>query len=61
MLCKDRYEEYKDEYFDTIILKIRRGDIKCGRYAHLVKIDKKKEYNGKELFKNGRSDGNKSE
>ena len=50
MLCKDRYEEYKDEYFDTIILKIRRGDIKCGRYAHLVKIDKKKEYNGKELL-----------
>lgn len=61
MLCKERYEEYKDEYFDTIILKIRRGDIKCGRYSHLVKIDKNKEYKGKELFKNDRSKDNKDE
>ncbi len=53
MYCKERYEQFKDEYFDTIMLRIRRGDIKCGKYAHLVKIDKKKEYNGKELFTNG--------
>jgi len=51
MQCKDRLEEYKDEFFDTILLKIKRGDIKCGRYADLVKIDKNKKYDGKELFK----------
>ena len=54
MQCADRYMEYKDEYFDTILLKIRRGDIKCGKYSHLVKIDKNKSYDGKELFKNGK-------
>ena len=50
----DRYEEYKSDYFDTVLLKIKRGDIKCGRYAHLVKIDKNKKYDGKELFTNGK-------
>ena len=56
MQCKDRYEEYKDEYFDVVIMKIKRGDIKCGRYSHLVTIDKNKKYDGKELFKNGKDD-----
>lgn len=60
MRCVDRYQEYKDEYFDTILLKIKKGDIKCGKYSHLVKIDKDKDYSGKELFKNGKSD-NKEE
>lgn len=55
----ERYEKYKDESFDTIIMRVRKGEIKCGKYSHLVKIDKNKEYNGKELFKNGKdnSDG----
>ncbi len=53
MICADRYNEYKEEYFDTIILKIKRGDIKCGRYANRVKINKDKMYNGKELFADG--------
>lgn len=55
MNVAERYEKYKDSSFDTIMMKIRKGEIKCGRYAHLVKIDKKKEYNGKELFKNGKA------
>lgn len=56
MKCIDRYEEYKDDNFDTIILKIKNGSIKSGRYAGLVKI--KKDYKfGKEIFK----DGSKSE
>lgn len=56
MQCTERFMEYKDEYFDTILLKIRKGDIKCGRYSHLVKVDKNKDYTGKELFKDGKSD-----
>lgn len=56
MKCISRLEEYKDEDFDAIILKIKKGDIKCGKYAHLVKIDKTKKYgNRKELFRNGNS------
>lgn len=53
MQCKNRYQEYKDEYLDTILLKIKRGDIKCGRYSHLVKI-KNEKFKGKELFKDER-------
>lgn len=53
MLSTERYEKYKDDYdFDRVFLLIKRGDIKCGRYAHRIKI--KKDYKpGKELFVNG--------
>lgn len=54
MKAIERYEKYKDEDFDAIILKIRNGTIKCGRYAHLVKVDKNLDnMDRKELF-NGR-------
>lgn len=59
MQCIDRYEKYNDENFDTIILKIKNGTIKCGKYANMVKIDKNKTLKGKEFF-NGRN-GDKSE
>lgn len=50
-----RYEKYKDDDFDTIIMKINSGTIKCGRYSHLVKVDKKP-LKGKEFFKDGKSE-----
>ncbi|MCM1215410.1 MAG: hypothetical protein NC548_12930 [Lachnospiraceae bacterium] len=50
----ERYEKYKDEDFDKIIVLIKRGTIKCGRYAHLVKIDDGKVMKGKEFFKDGK-------
>lgn len=46
-----RYEKYKDDDFDAIIMKIKSGTIKCGRYSHLVKISKKP-LKGKEFFNN---------
>lgn len=52
----NRYNEFKEEDFDAIILKIRNGIIKCGRYSHLVKVDKNPKIEGKELFKNGSKD-----
>lgn len=55
MKCINRYEMYKDYDFDKIILSIKKGSIKCGRYSHLVKVDKNKIIKDKELFKN---DGN---
>lgn len=56
MRCIDRYEEYHSQGFDKIILDIRKGVIKAGRYAHMVKIDKKKIIKDKELFTNGREE-----
>lgn len=55
MNCKERLMKYRNESFDTIMLLIRNGTIKCGRYAHLVKIDKNKIIKGKELFGNADS------
>lgn len=53
MKCMDRYEKYKDEYLDVIIMGIKKGTIKSGKYAHLVKVDKHKIIKDKELFTNG--------
>lgn len=49
-----RYEEYRDEAFDRIIVLIKNGTIKCGKYAHLVKIDEDKIMKGKEFFNDGK-------
>lgn len=59
MKCIDRYEMYKDYDFDKIILAIKKGSIKCGRYSHLVKVDKNKIIKDKELFKNNGNDESK--
>lgn len=40
MQCIKRLKEYEQESIDVIILKIRNGTIKTGRYANLVKVDK---------------------
>ena len=56
MKCVDRYEKYLDEDLDVIILNIRKGNIKAGRYAHLVKVNKNKIIKDKELFKDGKND-----
>jgi hypothetical protein len=47
---KERYEEYKDDSFDTIIMKVKNGQIPAGRYSGLVKIKKDEKINEKELF-----------
>lgn len=54
MKCIDRLQEYGEMDLDQIILLIRNGTIKSGKYAHLVKIDKNKKMNGKELFADGK-------
>ena len=54
MQCIDRYEEYKDLDLDRILLAIRKGSIKAGRYSHLVKVNKNKIIKDKELFKDGK-------
>ena len=61
MLCDERYHEFKDDTLDTILLHIKKGSIKCGRYAHLVKIDKSEKMNGKEFFTNGGKEKGQSE
>lgn len=55
--CVERYHKYKDDDFDAIMLRIRNGSIKCGRYAHLVKVDKNANIDRKELFNGKHSKG----
>lgn len=54
MKCVSRYKKYANESFDVIMIKIRNGTIKCGKYAHLVKIKKDFKVNEKELFSDGK-------
>lgn len=39
-VSKERYEKWSKEDFDIIILKIKTGVIKAGRFSHLVKVKK---------------------
>ena len=49
-----RYKKYKSMEFDKILMLIKYDTIKCGRYAHHVKIDKKSiKIDRKELFGDG--------
>lgn len=43
MYALERYEEYKDTDLDIIVMKIKNGTIKCGKYSNLVKIKKLEE------------------
>jgi hypothetical protein len=45
----ERFEEYRDTELDVIILKIRNGTIKSGKYSHIIKIDKDPKVFKKEL------------
>lgn len=56
MQCVTRYDKNREEPFDSIILRIRNGSIKCGKYAHMVKIDENKVIKRKELFTDGKDD-----
>lgn len=48
----DRLQEYENVEFDKIILDIRNGKIKTGKYSKLVKVDKNYKLKGKEFFNN---------
>lgn len=49
----DRLNEYEKTDFDALILFIKSGTIKAGRFAHLVKVDPKKKMKGKVFFDDG--------
>ena len=55
----ERYHQYAQDGLDTIMEHIRHGRIKCGRYSHLVKINKNKIIKDKELFTNGKDGSGK--
>lgn len=54
MKCIDRFQKYRSDDFDKILIDIRNGNIKSGKYAHLVKIDEDKRMKEGELFKDGK-------
>lgn len=53
----ERLRTYIHDDFDVIIMNIKNGTIKCGRYAPKVKLRDIKL--GKELFADGRDDSGK--
>lgn len=55
----ERVHMYKTDYLDTVLLKIKRGDLKCGKYADRVKVDKHFDMDGKEFFTDGSASENK--
>lgn len=50
MKCVDRFTKYRDDELDRILINIRNGNIKSGKYAHLIKIDENTKIKSKELF-----------
>lgn len=51
MNAVERYEKYKDEDFAVVLLQIKNGIIKSGKYSKLVKVkDKKIDDKQKEFF-----------
>ena len=52
MYAVKRLKKYESEPFDIVLNLMKRGEIKPGRYSHLVKIDKNKIVKGKEFFNN---------
>jgi N-acyl-D-aspartate/D-glutamate deacylase len=55
MKCIERFDKYRDEDFDRVLLLIKNGTIKCGKYADLVKIDKDKTIKDKKEYFNDNS------
>lgn len=54
MQCIKRFKDLRDDSLDNIMLQIKQGKLKCGRYAHRIKI--KKDFKvGKVLFKDDTS------
>lgn len=54
MECMERFKKYEDEDLDTIMILIKNGTIKSGRYAGRIKLDKDFKTKGKELFQDGK-------
>lgn len=54
----ERLKEYISVDFDTIMMKIKNGTIKCGKYAKRIKVSNNDKL-GKELFTDGRSGKNR--
>lgn len=50
----ERLKKYEECTFDEVIMKIKHGVIKSGKYSHLIKIDKDAKLPKKGvLFKDG--------
>ena len=56
MRCIKRYKRYQDEDFDRVLLYIKDGTIKCGKYSDIVKVEEFTKLKGGVLF-----EGHKSE
>lgn len=56
----ERLKTYRESNFDEVILKIKYGVIKAGRFSHLVKVDKNIKVPRKGVLFDERSDSKSS-
>ena len=56
MKCINRFEKFRDDVFDRVMLLIQNRTIKCGKYSSLVKVDGNKKIQGRSLFDNENGD-----
>lgn len=54
--CVERFNKYRRISLDSVLMDIKHGIIKSGKYSHLVKIDGNKNMKGKVFFDDGPSD-----
>ena len=50
MNIRDRLTEYSNDDFDRMILHIKNGRLRAGKYSHLVKVDENKKLKGTKFF-----------
>lgn len=52
-----RLKEYIEDDFDRLMLHIKKGQVKAGKYAHLVKVKEGKKIKGNCFFGKEDNDG----
>jgi hypothetical protein len=57
MRCVNRFKEFRDTDLDTVLIKIRNGSIKSGKYANMIKVDGNAKIKDGYLFKDVKNDG----
>ena len=51
MRCIERFVKYREDDLDRVLIHIRNGTLKPGKYAHLVKVDESIKVKEGKLFK----------
>lgn len=61
MTKKELFKKYQDREFDKVLLAIKRGRIKTGKYSGMVKVSEHAKINRKEMFPSAGPKDNQTE